>query len=84
MVKVTSTTARHRDATVGVAESVQSAEDGHLVTAGAVAAMMLPEMILKDTTVGSNTGAVDTSVPLYVPFRDWVWQPHAHSQATLG
>ena len=41
-VREMSTTTRHRDATLGVVESLQSAEYEHLSTAGAAAAMMLP------------------------------------------
>ena len=54
---------------IGAAESEQSAEDKHVVTAVVVAAMVLPESgTVNDITVGSATGAVDTHVPLYSPF----------------
>ena len=50
---------------IGAAESEQSAEDKHVVTA----AMVLPESgTVNNITVGSTTGAVDTHVPLYSPF----------------
>ena len=54
---------------IGVAESVQSGDAEHVVTAVAVAAMVLPESgTVNNITVGSATGAVDTHVSLYSPF----------------
>ena len=47
---------------VGVAESAQFANEEHVVTTAAVVTMVFPvEGIAKDMTVGSSTGAVDTS-----------------------
>ena len=54
---------------IGAAESEQSAEDKHVVTAVAVAAMILSESgTVNNITMDSATGAVDTHVPLYSPF----------------
>merc|ERR1719434_489450 len=53
---------------IGAAESVQSADEEHVVTTAAVATMVLPfKGTVNDITVGSATGAVDTQVPLYFP-----------------
>ena len=48
---------------VGVAKSMQSADEEHVATTAAVATMMfLVKGIVKDIAVGSSTGAVDTHV----------------------
>ena len=67
------------------AESEQSAEDKHVVTAVAVAAMILPESgTVNNITVDSATGAVDTHVPLYSPVWHWITHWSRNSASLLG